>query len=77
MSELNKPERMSDHQWGFQKIRHEIGEDAANAVIAKRLRELADIVESDEYPRVFGWTDDGRPSPIASYQLTLSFPWGG
>jgi CheY-like chemotaxis protein len=49
----------------------------ANAYIATRLRELANTVESDGYPGVFGWTDGGRPSPIATYQLTLSYPWGG
>ena len=76
-SSFSKPDGIGDHQWGFQSLRHEHGEDEANRIVAKRLRELADIVEADGYPKVFGWTDEGRPGPIATYQLTMSFPWGG
>lgn len=74
---LTKPKMVSDHQWGYQSLHHQLGEEEANKHIAARLRELADIVESDDYPRVFGWTDGGDPCPIATYQLTISYPWGG
>lgn len=51
--------------------------EAAEKHIAARLRELADIVESSEYPKVFGWSDEGAFSPIGSIAITLSYPWGG
>lgn len=51
--------------------------EAADKHIANRLRELADIVESPDYPKVFGWRDDGKPSPTSTVSITLSFPWGG
>ena len=74
---IQRPNGIGEHQCGFQSLRCKFGEEEANRIIASRLRELADIVESSGYPKVFGWTDEGRPGPTAKYTLTLSYPWGG
>jgi len=68
-------------QKSYQDLINELGSDKeAEKHIAKRLRELADIVESDNYPKVFGWSDDDRSDevlPMMSFTLTLSYPWPG
>jgi RecJ-like exonuclease len=65
----------------YEDLVKELGSDEeAEKHIAKRLRELADIVESDDYPRVFGWSDEekfGKVLPMMSVTLTLSYPWPG
>ena len=56
-----------------------VGEKAAKNHVANKLRELAKTVESDGYPMVFDWSEEdfGDPLPIATFSLTLSFPWPG
>ena len=73
---FEKPESMGDNQWNFCQLEEKHGEKQANKIIANRLRELADIVENDEYPKVFGF-QDVKSGPIISFDLTLSYPWGG
>jgi len=54
------------------------GRKAADRHIASRLRELADIVESDEWPDVISWQDDREFEPMmTTVKLTLSLPLGG
>lgn len=77
MNNLNDRDKIRCGQDNYLSLVREYGRDEAKKIIASRLRELADIVESDGYPDVFGWSDEGRPGPIASYVLTLSYPWGG
>jgi hypothetical protein len=77
MDDLNDRDKIRFSQSNYLLLVGEYGRDEAKKIIASRLRELADIVESDGYPDVFGWVDAGKPGPIASYILTLSYPWGG
>lgn len=54
-----------------------------NHHIARRLRELADQVESGNYPSVFFWYDGemngeyNQMISMAHFELTLSHPWPG
>lgn len=76
---MQKPEMMSDHQWNYRKLEIEHGREEARKIVAKRLRELADTVEKDGYPDVFGFTDEdfGSPLPVATLTITMSYPWPG
>jgi hypothetical protein len=63
-------------QKSYQDLVKELGSDKeAEKHIAKRLRELADIVESKDYPKVFGWCEENEF--MLSIRLTLSYPWPG
>lgn len=42
--------------------------------VAKRLRELADHIESNKWPQVFSWEED-ESEIISAYKLRLSHPW--
>jgi hypothetical protein len=77
MDDLEERNKIRSSHTNYLSIIREHGRAEAKKIVAARLRELADIVESDGDPDVFGWLDEGKPSPTASYVLTLSYPWGG
>lgn len=54
----------------------DVTERNANKWLVAKLREYADKIESDDYPRVFGF-DLKENEIISTLSVTLSYPWGG
>lgn len=63
----------------WHELERTLGESGAKAHVAAKLRELANTVEADGYPDVLGWSEEefGEILPMASFTLTLSYPWPG
>lgn len=51
-------------------------EKAAQKYLADKLREFADKIESNKWPRVFGFKNKNE-GPFEEIRVVLSYPWGG
>jgi len=58
------------------KLVDEHGERGASQMVAGALREIAGIIESPGYPRVFSY-DVSKGDILQTYKITLSDPWPG
>ncbi len=59
-------------------IRDAGSEDAANKILAAKLRDMADKIEAPGYPMVFGFTDvETTALPVRTLTVSISHPWPG
>ncbi len=69
---------MSDHQWSWHKLCQEHGDQEAKRIVCGWLRTMADEIESDRWPEVFGAErKELEIGPMVILSVTTSFPWGG
>ena len=51
---------------------------ASQAEVVKKLRQLADHIEDDDWPRPYTFSvTNVKGSPFTEVKLILSVPWGG
>lgn len=74
---LERSPYMTDAQWNYVQLVHELGEKQAEKLVAARLRELADVIEAEGWPKVFGFEDSGDGGVMIEFKLLLSYPWPG
>jgi hypothetical protein len=68
-----KPKGLQDEWFA---LRKKLGEPAASAHVAKRLREVANQIENGGDPSIFGCHLEEK-FPFVAVHVVLSHPWGG
>jgi len=67
---------MSDHQWEWEKLCQEHGEEKAKCIVINWLRTMANKIETDSYPLILG-IEHKKMGPLVVLSVTTSCPWGG